>query len=68
MHEEATAGLNPQDEQRARSMADEGGVSAAVVEAEEARPLPAGSLSKALVACAVAAACGAAAAVWWFRR
>jgi hypothetical protein len=35
MNTETTEGLNPQDEQRAQSMADEGGAAGAVVEAQE---------------------------------
>ena len=37
--ERLTEGLNPHDEARAHSMADEGGAAGAVVEAEEPPPL-----------------------------
>jgi hypothetical protein len=66
MQSEATEGLNPQDEQRAHSMADEGGAAGAVVEAQEpggprAQPRHWGWM-------ATAAACGGLVAYWLKRR
>jgi hypothetical protein len=66
-HEQATAGLNPQDEQRARSMADEGGAAGAVVEAEVPDP-PARRRRTGRLLAMGAAACSGIAAFWLCRR
>jgi hypothetical protein len=67
MQEEATKGLNPRDEQRANSMADEGGASAAVVETADPGPRPAEN-RRPWGLMATAAACGGLVAYWLRRR
>ena len=58
-------GLNPRDEQRARSMADEGGASGAVVEAQPAVPVP--RRGRRPLVTVLAAAAGIVAGALWVR-
>lgn len=66
MNADSTEGLNPRDEERAHSMADEGGSSGAVVEAQEPG-LPQGR-SRRWGWMATAAACGGLVGYWLMRR
>ena len=64
-HAEATAGLNPRDEQRARSMADEGGASGAALEAQPAAPVA--GRGRGPMVMVLAAAAGIVAGALWVR-
>jgi hypothetical protein len=66
--EDATVGLNPQDEDRARSMADEGGASGMTVEAQPPLPLARGGRGWAPLTVALAAAAGVLAGALWVRH